>query len=195
VRWISTCTSRARNYSRRIALPAIIVQGASPRTGLAGRCRTFCSSTTRPAPPWRRHSLHIFSRSTPLAQSRGPPSTNGGRPRLTLRSRRHAPLCRYRSDRFWLPREAGQRTKANHQPCPPDVSSRRLIKTRQRPAVSLRQRQASAANALTLLMRAARRQGMLRAGGSPYGLGARPADASTHLPGLASWRTAGCAAV
>ena len=114
-RWISTWTSRARNYSRRIALPAIIVQGASPRTGLAGRCRTFCSSTTRPAPPWRRHSLHIFSRSTPLAQSRGPPSTNGGRPRLTLRSRRHAPLCRYRSDRFWLPREVEQQTEVSHQ--------------------------------------------------------------------------------
>jgi len=48
---------------------------------------------------------------------------------------------------------------------------------------------------LTLLMRAARRQGMLRAVDSPYGLGARLADASTHLPGLASWRTAGCAAV
>jgi len=61
--------------------------------------------------------------------------------------------------------------------------------------VSFRQRQASAANALTLLMRAARRQGMLRAVGSPYGLGASLADASTHLPGLASWRTAGCAAV
>jgi hypothetical protein len=49
--------------------------------------------------------------------------------------------------------------------CPPDVFSRRFIKTRERRP--LRQRRASAANALTLLMRAARRQGMVWAVDNP----------------------------
>jgi hypothetical protein len=49
--------------------------------------------------------------------------------------------------------------------CPPDAFLQRFIKTRERRP--LRQRRALAANALTLLMRAARRQGMVWAVGNP----------------------------